>query len=170
MVSIYDAPSLASAANEIIGDNLVSGAAVQFTISTRSMLPTVAPGDRVVARGVGAAEVRVGDIAMIRDGQVWLAHRLVERRRVGGKWDFVTQGDNCLKADGVWSSEQICGKIIEIRRAGKTHSLEFLRARWAGAAIAFLLRHRPERQSFPGSKINSALVRIISWVALGSFG
>jgi signal peptidase I len=169
MVPSYEAPSLASAANEIVGDNLVSGATIQFTIATRSMLPTIAPGDRVIARGVGAAEVRVGEIAMIRDGQVWLAHRLVEKRRVEGRWDFVTQGDNCLKADRVWSSEQICGKIVELRRADKSHSLESLRTRRAGAAIAFLLRHRPERQSFASSKINSGLVRIMSWVAVGSF-
>jgi signal peptidase I len=170
MVSFFnEAHPLASATNEIIGDQLVAGAAVQFTITTQSMLPTIAPGDRVVARGVAPSELRIGEIAMIRDDQAWLAHRLIERRMVDGKLEFVTQGDNCLKPDGLWSYEQICGKIVELGRANRRYGLESMRARWTGAAIAFLLRHRPLGRNSPSLKINSALVRAASWSAFGPF-
>ncbi len=160
---------LVTATNELIGSALVPEATVQFTISTRSMLPTLAPGDRVIARGLRADEPSVGDIVMIRAGQSWLAHRLVDRCEVEAKLSFMTQGDYCLEPDALWSSEQICGKIVAVRRGAAERSLESQCAQWLGALIAVLLRWRKGSDHSPFKtltlRINSALVRIASWLA-----
>ncbi len=157
--------TFASTTDEIIGSSLESGATILFTIPTRSMLPTLAPGDRVLVRGIRAGEAHVGDILLIRSGLYWLAHRLTERRQINGNWSFVTQGDYGVEPDRIWSSEQICGKIIRVERTGLKFSLESSRARWFGIFIAYLLRRRLKIAPVSGAwnslglKINAALVR-----------
>jgi len=137
-----DAPSIALAASEMIDAHLRDGTMVKFTVPTGSMLPTLAPGDRVTARALRDHEPRIGDIALIRTDQTWLAHRLIERRVVGARFFYVTQGDNCFEADALWSAEQIRAIIVSVDHNGSSANLESGRARVAGAIIASLARLR----------------------------
>ncbi len=166
------ASAFASTASDLIGSNLRAGTTVLFTISTRSMVPTLLPGDRVMARGIRADELRIGDIVMIRSESHWLAHRFIERRVVNGESRFVTQGDNSPEPDSLWSREQICGIILAVRREETQQNLESKRARWFGALIARFLRWRSEIRSYRSDtrktiamKINAASVRGIVWLA-----
>ena len=157
--------AIASAANDLIGTQLRAGNAVQFSITTRSMLPSLAPGDQIRARGIRANEPRPGDIVMIRSEPHWLAHRLIATCVVNTEIRFVTQGDNCTESDSLWSPEQICGIITNVKRQNREYCLESKRARRRGALIAQLLR----RRAGWGSKkfflrINAAAVRALVWL------
>ncbi len=162
--------TFASTTDEIIGSSLESGATILFTIPTRSMLPTLAPGDRLLVRGIRAGEAHVGDILLIRSDLYWLAHRLIERRQINGNWSFVTQGDYGVEPDRIWSSEQIRGKITLVERRGLRHGLESRRARWLGTLIAYLLRWRSKIAPVSGMwkpialRANAVLVSCAAWL------
>lgn len=173
MNALQRTPALAAATNEIVGSKLESGAMIQFTIPTRSMLPSLKPGDRVFARGIRPDEPRIGDILLLRSDRYFLAHRLIERRLVDRKLAFVTQGDYGTEPDGLWSAEQICGKIVTVQRDGREQSLESTRARWLGALIALLLRWRTRTARLSSTplrtialRIDSTLVRSAAWLVV----
>ncbi len=101
-MNVLDARTIANAANELIDARLHMGSAVQFTIPTGSMFPTLAPGDQVIVRRMCAQDLRLGDIVLIQAGGVWLAHRLIGRRVTESNIFFVTKGDNCVQHDPLW--------------------------------------------------------------------
>lgn len=133
-------PAARSTANELIGSSLQAGKTVRLTVPTKSMLPTLAPGDQITARAFRGEEPRVGDIALGWNGSVWLAHRLIVRRLNGNSPVYMTQGDNCVEPDTLWSDGQICARIIMVERKGKVANLESRRRELTGSAIAWLLR------------------------------
>ncbi|MEU3314458.1 signal peptidase I [Streptomyces sp. NPDC006687] len=49
-----------------------------YTVPTDSMVPTVRPGDRVLAERIGGAEVRRGDVVVFKDSQ-WSDSPMVKR-------------------------------------------------------------------------------------------
>ncbi len=172
----HTAPILAAGTNDLVSSKLESGATIQFTISTRSMLPTLKPGDRVLARGIRAGEPHIGDILLVRSDRYWLAHRLIDRRVIDGRLYLVTQGDYSTAPDGLWSSDQIYGKIVLLQRDGSDHSLEMPRVRWFGALIAGLLRWRSKTATKSlglwktmALRMNSALVRGAVWFGYKTF-
>ena len=166
---LRDTSALASATNEIIGSNFKSGASVRFTIPTKSMLPTFAPGDQVLARALRAGEPRIGDIVMIRNDRSWLAHRLIDRYIVDGQTSFVTHGDYGTETDGPWSAEQVCGIITAVERRGSRFTFESARARWFGNVIARFLCLRSRTRSTLAKKLNAALVRSAAWLGYWYF-
>jgi signal peptidase I len=131
--------SLTDTATELIQANLRNGVKIRFAVPTRSMLPILAPGDRVIARGT-VEQPRVGEIAIVKTGQKWLAHRVIERRAVGGKCLFVTKGDNCIGTDEIWSAEAFCGIITSVQRDGREVNFDSKRARGLGIVLAHLSR------------------------------
>jgi hypothetical protein len=143
-------PTLAHAASALVEERLDAGRAVRFTIPTASMWPTLAPGDRVLARGAQVDELRVGDIIIGKWGEDWRAHRLIERRRETGQMLFVTQGDNCGAADPAWPASQLVGVVASIRRGEREVNLQSGWARRLGAGLAFLLRRQNVAQRAPG--------------------
>ncbi|MCI0476261.1 MAG: signal peptidase I, partial [Anaerolineales bacterium] len=92
---------VANAADELIDARLQTGDAVRFTIPTWSMYPALAPGDQVIVRRARVADLRVGDVVIVKGdaSAVWVAHRLIARHFVEGTWRLVTKGDNCATAD-----------------------------------------------------------------------
>jgi len=136
-----NAMNAASPAPSIVGDlvdaTLRDGKTIRLSISTRSMFPTFAPGDHIIAR---RAEPRIGAIALLRSGSQRLAHRLIARQCVAGKIFWLTQGDNCADAEALWSSDAICAMIIAVEKNGRVANLESGRARVLGGGIALLSR------------------------------
>lgn len=49
-----------------------------YTVPTDSMMPTVKPGDRVLAQRIGGGDVRRGDVVIFQDGQ-WSDSPMVKR-------------------------------------------------------------------------------------------
>ena len=65
-------------------------------VQSGSMAPTLRPGDAIVARTVSPDEVGVGDVVTFRDPSrqgMLVTHRVVERKREGAEFSFVTRGD-----------------------------------------------------------------------------
>ena len=77
----------------------------------RSMLPTIRPGTVVEVEPCGPAELRVGDVALVRGGdRVVIAHRVVSI----GAGGFVTRGDWHLRDDPESSWDDLLGRVVAL--------------------------------------------------------
>lgn len=141
------APATRAVADELIDESLRAGKTIRLSIRTQSMRPTLVPGDRVTARRARADELRVGDIALVRVGEHWLAHRLTARQGATVPPGWLTQGDSSPVADDLWRPEQICAIITAVERNGRTANLESRRAYALGAFVAWLSRTRSRAAS-----------------------
>jgi hypothetical protein len=81
------------------------------------MIPTIAPGETVVAEPVRAGELRQGDVVLFMiDGRL-IAHRLVGIKSDGrGSASFVMRGDNLDRADMPVHASAILGKLVCVER------------------------------------------------------
>ncbi len=93
-----------------------AGKTLRVTIATASMTPTLAPGDHILVRGARADELRVGDIALLRAGEMYVAHRLLARR--GAQW--IAKGDHVARADPSWAPAQVCGVVVARQTGART--------------------------------------------------
>jgi hypothetical protein len=151
MRNSLDLSNLSDQANDLIAQKLQSGGTIRFTVSTRSMLPIISPGDSIIAQRCCAEHIRLGAIVLVRSGNIWLVHRLIARHIEAGRLHLVTKGDNCTAPDDLWSAEQICAIIIAVDRNGRITNLESERARRLGAAVAWSSRKQAQwAQSHPG--------------------
>jgi signal peptidase len=80
---------LAAAAPLAIGDH-------SYVLRSGSMAPTMDAGDVEVVQSISPLKARVGDIVTFRDskwGNRLVSHRARAIQRVGGRVNFITQGD-----------------------------------------------------------------------------
>jgi signal peptidase I len=134
---IYLSRPLVAATNELIDARLGAGAAIRFRVPTRSMYPTLAPGDLIVARQADVGALQLGDVVLLKEGDTWIVHRLVGWRTEAGERWFLTKGDNLPKADPTPASH-LYGVVETVERRGRYCHLLSPRARWLGRAIAHL--------------------------------
>lgn len=127
-------------ANDLIGDHLRAGRSFRFTVSTSSMQPALAPGDKVLISAVLPDELRPGDIVVRKSAHAHIAHRLIGSYKSGSEIHLITKGDNALTADDAWQAAQLVGKVVAMDRAGRKTSARFTRARRRAFVIAFLSR------------------------------
>ncbi len=85
-------------------------------ISGVSMEPAMGLGDIAITREVAPGQVRVGDIVRFRpvSGRGSILHRVVEVRQEGGRYVFVTKGDNNNVEDKPWDETQLEGKLVVV--------------------------------------------------------
>ena len=85
-----------------------------------SMVPTVSPGDLVVARPIQPGDLKPGDLVMFQYGRAVVGHRLVSATTTGGpgaslddspRWRLVTRGDALENPDPPFPGEALVGKI-----------------------------------------------------------
>src|SRR2546428_13056616 len=107
---------IAQAASVLICDRLRSGGTFSFTISTSSMRPALAPGDKVLVRATRADRVQTGDIVIRKMADTRIAHRVIGTF-AGKESDLVTKGDNCLTVDPAWERGQLIGVVVAVVRA-----------------------------------------------------
>ena len=86
--------------------------AVRLRIASRSMVPTLRPGDEVVVRPVG--DLRPGDLVLFRAGTDLVCHRLVAQSDDGA---LLTRGDATSSGERV-CADQVIGRVTEVRRRG----------------------------------------------------
>ena len=81
---------------------------------TRSMAPTIVPGDRIAVRVVGIAEVRVGEIVVFRDVASpagLTTHRVIE---VHAGWIW-TKGDANPRMDAILvTARNLVGVVVKV--------------------------------------------------------
>ena len=85
-----------------------------------SMVPTVSPGDLVVAHPIRPEDLKPGDLVMFQYGRAVVGHRLVSATTTGGpgaslddapRWRLLTQGDALENPDPPVPGEALVGKI-----------------------------------------------------------
>jgi hypothetical protein len=131
---------LTDATNALIDASLRAGQAIRFTITTSSMRPILAPGDRVIVHGARLEELRCGDIVLMQSGESRIAHRLIGWRRVNGVKCLVTKGDNSWVADQACLPVYFCGIIVAVQRGERRVNLRSGWARGVNRGLALLSR------------------------------
>jgi hypothetical protein len=82
-----------------------------------SMLPSVWPGDQLTIESAANHEVIPGDIVLVlRHGRFFI-HRLVEVRRVGDRFWWMTKGDAMPDSDPPIVARELLGRVARINRA-----------------------------------------------------
>jgi len=92
---------------------------LRLRVTGCSMLPSVWPGDVLLARRLHIAKISKGDIVLFnREGRL-VAHRMVST--IGGPEDprLITRGDAQLEPDPPVTAAELLGKVVSILRAGK---------------------------------------------------
>ena len=99
------------------------------TVSGRSMVPTLLPGDELaVERITDVAGLRLGDVVVVDFADVGLAvHRLLWRGRRGVR----TRGDGTGRMDAPIATSDVLGRVVSARRDGVEVLPGGLRARLA---------------------------------------
>ena len=120
------------AVNQLAVNRLRHGHAIRFVARGRSMWPTILDGDQVtIAPAYGS--IQSGHVVCIFQGSEIVVHRVIDVR---GDGQIKTQGDALPRADGWLSPDYVLGRLVGVRRRGRTVSLN--QSPWA-ARIATML-------------------------------
>lgn len=104
---------------------------VTFRSEGTCMYPTIRPGDLLRIQSRGAAEVRVGDIAVCRRNNHLFSHRVVDLGEDHGRPFVVTRPDRVHHGgDPPAFDEDLLGVVVEIERRGRFVSLVPAVAPW----------------------------------------
>jgi signal peptidase I len=162
---------VANVTDELIDARLRAGDVVRFTITTASMRPMLAPGDQVSVRRARAAELRVGDIVIVKPNAnaAWLAHRLIARRVAEDGVRFVTKGDNCAAPDPLWTESQLCGIVTAVWRhsARAPTDLRSARAQWLGVLLALVSRVQARAFALPPGLLRRVVLKTSRMLVYG---
>jgi hypothetical protein len=88
-----------------------SGATFEAPIRGVSMLPTLAPGQRVRIRPLPGADYRIGDVVVCVLRDELFAHRIVRRQGRGAREAVITLGDNRQLCDPPTRVRDILGRV-----------------------------------------------------------
>jgi hypothetical protein len=162
---------LAEVASELIETRLREGLPVRFRVTTRSMVPTLQPGDEVVVAAQAVGRVSVGSLVVLRRKNAWVVHRLIQRRRAAdGAWLMTTKGDCSSFADPLWRGGDWVGVAQAVQRGVQSRDLTTLKIRCLGRWIAALSRLEcsicPRARSGLGWLARRVLRRTLIWVAM----
>ena len=113
-----------STLTDLINEELNSGKACCFVVSTVSMLPLIRPEDEIVVRKDPLNTLRRGDIVVFEKYRELYTHRLLRKRMSGSEMTLVTKGDNSFRADDPISEKDLLGKVTKIRKGNKSINLE----------------------------------------------
>ncbi len=121
-----------------LSDLLLKWGKVRLRIASRSMVPTLRPGDEIVVEPVSVEALRTGDVILFELKGQLICHRLVEMPECPSA--LLTRGD-AASSGGLWiGRDQVLGKVVNIRR----------RTVWVGlketlqsALVPLLLRRLP---------------------------
>ena len=104
---------------ELAAEVVRSFGTLRLRVTGCSMLPSVWPGDVLLAHREDIAKISRGDIVLFsREGQL-VAHRVVST--IGGPENpsLITRGDAQLAPDSPVAAGELLGRVVSILRAGK---------------------------------------------------
>jgi len=141
-------------ASLLLADLLARDAEVRFAVTGQSMRPFLSGGETVIVRVVRPAEIRRGDLLLLRQtehqGGRLLLHRVVGiRRRKGLPTWIQTQGDALCAPDEAVAETQVLGRVSTVSTGAPVaapRSLdskrERIRAFWIAVCQRVLWRFR----------------------------
>jgi signal peptidase I len=144
----------------LVRDALCERGRLRLRLQGDSMWPTIPAGSLVEVERTFPDDLRLGDIVVWQQGEVLIAHRVMERVRRGSEVFLVTKGDNSSGPDQLLSQEIILGRVAAIlgpdqqmlRQSSRSRRLEalFWLARWhirsRLGALGRLLPHRLQKR------------------------
>lgn len=89
---------------------------MRLRVNGASMLPSVWSGDVLTIRRRSPAELLPGRIVLCYRNGAFVAHRLVGKRGD----DLITRGDSHAFADAPFSSDDVLGEVVSIRRGNRS--------------------------------------------------
>ncbi len=103
---------------------------VRFVAHGSSMIPSIYPGDLLIARSTAIADVCPGQIILCsREGRFW-THRVTRKWREGERYIFATRGDALADEDPYLEEGQMLGRVTSIVRYGKPVQLPRINSFW----------------------------------------
>lgn len=127
--------------DDLLRDSLAKGLRPRLVIVSGSMRPLLAVGDQVELEACAAAQLRPGDIAVLRAGGLLFTHRYRGELWRDGRRYLITRGDRPLAYDAPWPEEDLMGRAARRLRRGRALDL----------------------RSGPGDQLNRLLARAASW-------
>jgi hypothetical protein len=112
-------PCTSAAFAELSTALLRDGKAVRFRAHGTSMQPLVRDGDVLLVQPVDLHSVRAGDIVLCgREPGAVVVHRVLRRLPGRDGHDFLLQGDQVARPDGLIAAAQVYGRLVSIERDG----------------------------------------------------
>jgi len=111
----YEDPKLGLAA-----EMLRCGGTVRLRAWGASMLPSVWPGDLLTIQSAAHDEVVPGDIVLVMRDNRFFVHRLVETRRDGDCFSWITRGDAMPQNDSPAAASELLGRVVSITRSNRS--------------------------------------------------
>jgi signal peptidase I len=91
---------------------------LHLQVTGTSMLPALWPRDVLTVHSAAFESVYPGDLVLYSRGDRFFVHRLIRKKTQAGKAVLITRGDAVPDADLPTGSEDLMGRVAEIRRAG----------------------------------------------------
>jgi signal peptidase len=126
---------------ELVAEAARAGREVRVRVTGTSMLPSIWPGDTLVARALAGSSPTNGEILLfIREGRLF-AHRLVRRLEQDTAAVLVTRGDALSDCDPPLAESEILGSVAALSRGGRTVPLGAQRLSLPMKMLALVFRH-----------------------------
>jgi hypothetical protein len=103
-------------------------ASISFRAAGDSMYPSIRDGESIIVSPLHGDRIVRGDVLLCRHGDRFLAHRVVELSGVGPERVVRLRGDAKRDCDAPVAESSVIGKVVSVRRDGRTISLS---GRWA---------------------------------------
>jgi signal peptidase I len=117
-----DAQALDKVRCSLAAEALRSRGVLKLRATGLSMLPTLWPGDLLTVQSIGADEAELGEIVLYRRTHRFFVHRIVSKNQSRDNASLITRGDCMPDDDPPIGSNELLGKVTEIRRSGSIFS------------------------------------------------
>jgi signal peptidase I len=125
---------------QLLREWIARGEPAWLPLIGESMAPFLHSGSRVLVSKGTTGEVLCGDLLLFEVEGKLICHRVLRRRASGGKYAFLTKGDDWRTIEFWIGEEQVIGRVVSVERNGDLVRLDsFLRRLHAVGATAIAL-------------------------------
>ncbi len=119
---------------EIWCEALKSGHTMRYKALGGSMAPFIKDGSVLTVKP--NKRIFIGDIILYKGGGGLIAHRVIRKRKVGGRAFLITKGDNLGYRDALVSSSEILGKVVVMESGERRIQMDSIPGRTFNCFIA----------------------------------
>lgn len=130
----------------LLKDSLRGHGSVLMKLEGKSMLPFLKSGTLMTVRNSGIKDIRVGDIVIFKKEEMTIAHRVIKRVEVDGRFFLRAKSDISFSPEPLISQGELIGKVVAFRRFGRDIKIDNFIFRLlglsAGTLFPFIARIR----------------------------